>query len=428
MFNKDQFRQIILGNDRVFSEIERSRILFSAGTIVVIIISSLIFLAYDIYLGYPSSLLVYPPFVLTFGFAMFLMRMGKHDAGRLVTLIALNIFVYMVMSSIPEDSMSAIFYLGIMVVEYVLLGHDKKTQLFGLLTLSFTLYCIDSYIDFSLLPVRAYDEATLQVNKVIDFVICVTGILMTIKLLIDYLQDIITQRTKTNEELQRLNNELDKYAYTITHDLKGPIHSMLRLINLPSVEHSNFDQYLTTIRDSLQNLWGLIEDVTEQAKNRNFEVNKEQFNLAETVEIIWELLRYAPEAQGIDLILDMPKNMVVETDKRRIIGILNNLITNSIRYHDVCKEHQYIKVSGCVSDDWFLISVEDNGCGIEPEYQEKVFEMFYRASTVTGGSGLGLFNVKESVDKLDGEIALESSFEEWTIFSIKLPVEEEALV
>ena len=421
MLSTNRLKKSFISNGIVSSEIERSRILFSARTIIVITLVSLFFLAYDIILGYPSSLWVYTPFILLFGFALHLLRRGKHNAGRIVLLVALNFFVYIVMSSIPEDSMSAIFYMSTIVVECVLLGHQKKFRLFTLLSLTFMLYIGDTFVDFSLLPIRSYDEGTLKINKVIDFTICVIGVLMTLKLLIDYLEEIISQRTKNNEELQRLNNELDKYAYTITHDLKGPIHSMYRLIHLPMIERSDFDEYLETIRGSFQKLWDLIDGTTEQARNRNFEVVKETFHVSATIQTIWELMRYAPEAQGIDLILDVPQEFVVETDKRRVIGILNNLITNSIRYHDPSKTNCYIKVSGSRSEGWFYLSVEDNGIGIEPEHQKKVFDMFYRASTEFGGSGLGLFTVKESVEKLSGQITLESTIGKVTIFKIKIP-------
>lgn len=391
---------MLLGNVSIFSGIERSRILFSAATTFVIILSSLFFLAYDIYLGYSSSLWVYTPFILIFGYVIYLLRLGKYDAGISLLLVALNFFIYLVMSSIPEDSMSAIFYIGITVVEYVLLGHEKKLRLFAVLSLSFALYLVDAFVDFSLLPTRQYDETTLQVNKIVDFVICAIVILMVIKLLIDYLQTTIFERTRTNEELQRLNNELDKYTYTITHDLKGPIHSMQSLLYLIEKDRSNIDQYLTTMGECFQNLLVLIEDETERARNRNFEVKKEKFNMRERVEIIWDLSRHSSDAQGIKFLIEMPEGLLVETDKSRITGILNNLITNSIRYHDKSKRNPYIKVSAYVQDYWLHFSVEDNGLGIESEHQEKVFEMFYRASNKLGGSGLGLFAVKESIDKL----------------------------
>lgn len=417
-----QFQKIILGNVSAFSEIEKARIMFSAGTIVVIILLSLVFLVYDIYLGFPSSLFIYPPFILLFCYALHLLRTGSYESGRNLLLVGLNFIVYIILSSIPGDPLSASFYIGVMVVEYVLLGNDKKLELFALFTLTFILYLSDAYLDISPLPMRYYDESTLQVNKTIDFVLCAVGILMSIKLLIDYLQKIIAEQTKSNEELKRLNNELDRYSYTITHDLKGPIHSMLRLVQLPVIDKNNYNQYLDSMRESLQNIWGLIQDVSEQTRNRNFEVSKEVFNMSETVEIIWELVRYAPEAQGINLITDIPKDLKIETDKRRMIGILNNLITNSIRYQDKSRNKRFIQVSAHVSNHWLHLCVEDNGMGIAPEHQQKVFEMFYRGSEMNGGSGLGLFTVKESIDKLMGHIELESQFGKGTTFNIRIPI------
>lgn len=378
---------MLLGNVSIFSGIERSRILFSATTTFVIILSSLFFLAYDIYLGYASSLWVYTPFILIFGYAIYLLRLGKYDAGLCLLLVALNFFIYLVMSSIPEDSMSAIFYIGIIVVEYVLLGHEKKFRLFAVLSLSFALYWVDAFVDFSLLPTRQYDETTLQVNKIVDFVICALVMLMAIKLLIDYLQAIISERTKTNEELLRLNNELDKYTYTITHDFKGPIHSMQSLLYLMENDRSNMDQYLTTMEECFQNLSLLTEEVTERARSRNFDVKQEKFDMPERVKTIWELSRHSSDAQGIKFLMEMPEVLMVETDKSRITGILNNLITNAIRYHDKTKRNPYIKVSAYVENHWLHFSVEDNGLGIASEQQEKVFEMFYRASKKLGGPG-----------------------------------------
>ncbi len=423
MSTSNRFQKLILGDNNAISEIDRSRIMFLARTIVVIVLISLFFLAYDIYLGYPGSLFVYIPFILVFGYALFLLKKFQYDTGRLVFLFSLNFFVYIVMSSIPEDPMSAIFYVAIMVVEYVVLGHEKKYWLFTLLGLTFILYLLDAFSGFSLLPIRSYDETTLQVNKVVDFVIAVLGILLSIKLLIDYMQYIIAERSKDNEELKQVNIELDKYSYTITHDLKGSIFSMLRLVELPALNHENYHEHVSIMKESLQSLLDLIEEVTEQARNRNLEIEKENFNIHQLVKQNWELVKYAPESHKVDLILDIPRDLEIKSDKRRMGGILNNLITNAIRYHDPSKDHQFVRLSGSRNNDAFSLTVEDNGHGIEKEHQHRVFDMFYRASNILGGSGLGLFIVKESVEKLSGSIELESKLGKGTIFKIEIPVE-----
>ena len=115
MLLKKQFQRFILGDNNAFTEIESSRLIFAAATIVLSIFISLFFLAYDIYLGYPISLYVYIPFILIFGLALYFLRSRKFVWGINTFLIALNLFVYVVMSSIPEDSMSALFYISIIV-------------------------------------------------------------------------------------------------------------------------------------------------------------------------------------------------------------------------------------------------------------------------------------------------------------------------
>ncbi|MFY0605084.1 MAG: ATP-binding protein [Cyclobacteriaceae bacterium] len=424
MLTTRRFQKFILGDINVISEIDQSRILFLARTIVVVIAISIFFLGYDLFLGYPSSLFIYIPFVIIFGFALHLLKRFKYDHGRVIFLIALNFFVYIIMSSIPEDSMSALFYLAIIVVEYVLLGHERKYWLITLLSLTFCLYLFDSYSDISLLPMRQYDEDTLYINKIVDFVICIIGVLMSIKLLIDYLQHIIAERNKDNEALKQANIQLDKYSYRITHDLRGPIHSMLRLIELPSIDKSNYDNHIDDMKENLQHIMHMINEVTEQARNKNLDIHKEKFNVSQLVKVAWELVKYAPEAKSINFLFDIPLDLEIETDKRRMSGILNNLITNAIRYHDTSKTSQYIKLTAFVKEDWFHLSVEDNGLGIDKKYQQKVFDMFYRASNILGGSGLGLFIVKESVEKLSGKIKIESSSGKGTTFSLKIPLND----
>jgi signal transduction histidine kinase len=422
MFQKKQFQRFILGDNSDFTEIERSRLIFAAATIVVGIFISLFFLAYDLYLGYSISLYIYIPFILIFGLSLYFLKSRKFVWGINTFLIALNLFVYVVMSSIPEDSMSALFYITIIVAEYVLLGQDQKLRASLLIILSILLYCLDAFGNFSILPIRDYDESTLEANKIIDFIIGVGGILMSIKLLIDYQQRLITETDKKNEELNQVNKELDRYSYTITHDLKGPIISVMRMLEMSISDSSNFKEYSTPMKESLHNIMKLINDVTELTRNKNIEVSKQEFNVSQLIHSIWELLKYAPEAQDIEFKVELDKDLNLSTDKVRLVGIINNLITNAIKYHDNTKKNKFINVSGTVENSVFLLCIEDNGIGIEPQFQQKVFEMFYRASNIEGGSGLGLFNVKESLEKLSGEIALESEFGKGTTFNISIPL------
>jgi signal transduction histidine kinase len=99
----------------------------------------------------------------------------------------------------------------------------------------------------------------------------------------------------------------------------------------------------------------------------------------------------------------------------------DNLISNAVKYCDLSKTNQIIKIDINQSESNIKIVIEDNGLGINKDYQEKVFSMFYRASEKSYGSGLGLYIVKETVKRLGGSIEIESSEGEYTRFIIKLP-------
>ena len=109
------------------------------------------------------------------------------------------------------------------------------------------------------------------------------------------------------------------------------------------------------------------------------------------------------------------------SDEKRVNVILKNLIFNAVKYQSFNQENPSIKVKANEDGNHILISVKDNGEGIDPDIQEKVYEMFFRASEKSSGSGLGLYIVKEMVSKLDGTIQLKSEPDKGSEFIIKLP-------
>jgi signal transduction histidine kinase len=103
--------------------------------------------------------------------------------------------------------------------------------------------------------------------------------------------------------------------------------------------------------------------------------------------------------------------------------VVNNLISNAIKYHDLQKEQPYVRVKARdqPEQNTFSIEVSDNGAGIMETYQDKVFDMFFRGSEKSDGSGLGLYIVKKIVEKLEGKIELRTRYREGTTFTITLP-------
>ena len=126
-------------------------------------------------------------------------------------------------------------------------------------------------------------------------------------------------------------------------------------------------------------------------------------------------------AEDIEGIYEFNQSEKFYSDRSRINIILSNLVSNSVKYHNMNQPNPYVKVSLDVNYKTLTIIVEDNGEGIPPQKIEKIFDMFYRASRNSNGSGLGLYIVKEIVNKLGGTIDVESEVNKGTKFIVKIP-------
>src|SRR5690606_6630161 len=100
---------------------------------------------------------------------------------------------------------------------------------------------------------------------------------------------------------------------------------------------------------------------------------------------------------------------------------LNNLISNAIRYHNSKSEKAFVEIASEIKDNNTEIRIADNGIGIAPEHHDKIFDMFFRVSKKSVGSGLGLYIVKETVEKLNGAITIDSEINKGTTFTISIP-------
>ena len=104
----------------------------------------------------------------------------------------------------------------------------------------------------------------------------------------------------------------------------------------------------------------------------------------------------------------------------RLKIILNNLLSNAIKFQSPQKSDQYIRVSSHATAEKYVIQVEDNGDGIKSEHKEKIFEMFFRGTQRSRGSGLGLYIAREAAEKIQGKIEVESEYGKGTLFHIEL--------
>ena len=133
--------------------------------------------------------------------------------------------------------------------------------------------------------------------------------------------------------------------------------------------------------------------------------------------------QYAPNFSKIKFVVEDKTNLPFITDVMRLKIVLNNLISNAIKFHQYHgSEIPFVKISLDRAGQNFIISVEDNGKGIGAPHLEHIFDMFYRATDQAQGSGLGLYILKEAILKMKGTVKVQSAIDKGTTFMITLPV------
>lgn len=231
------------------------------------------------------------------------------------------------------------------------------------------------------------------------------------------------QLLEQNAELLKINKELDRFVYSASHDLRAPLMSVLGLINIAKLEAKERInlEYLDLMTKSINKLDYFVQDIIDYSRNSRLDLKSEEIDLQNLAREIFEELHYLEDADKIKKEVQCNQESLFFNDLNRIKVVLNNIVSNAIRYSNFSKRNPFIKISINITLKEATILVRDNGQGIAPEHINKIFDMFYRASEHNVGSGLGLYIVKETIQKLGGTITVDSKVRKGTTFAIVLP-------
>lgn len=233
----------------------------------------------------------------------------------------------------------------------------------------------------------------------------------------------VTEQLKAEDRLQAINRELEIFMYKSSHNLKGPVASIKGLVHLIREEvgnESDKKEYLDLMERSVSGLENTLEELMDIARVKQGKLKIEAVDLRHMLEDIGLKLQFMKEWAGIHYTFIVEQQSSFYTDANLMYSILQNLIENAVKYkHE--KNNPMVEVQAEVGLRQTKISVKDNGIGILPEQQERIFEMFYRASEIGSGTGLGLYIVRNAIQKLGGSISVESSLLEGSCFRISLP-------
>ncbi len=232
----------------------------------------------------------------------------------------------------------------------------------------------------------------------------------------------ISEQKKIEEELKIRNSELDNFVYKVSHDLRAPLSSVLGLVNLAQMpgNDDNPAEYLKIIGDKVGQLDHFISDVLSHSKNLKLDVKSGVIDFNIIIEKTFKDLSYMRGADQIKRNVEIHGGIFC-SDPWRIGEIFRNLISNAIKYRKLNNVSCAVFIQVKITPERASITFRDNGIGISAENMNKIFEMFYRASEQSEGSGLGLYIVKNAVEKLNGQVNVKSSPNKGTQFEISLP-------
>jgi PAS domain S-box-containing protein len=226
-------------------------------------------------------------------------------------------------------------------------------------------------------------------------------------------------------ELMKTNSELNRFVYSVSHDLRAPLLSILGLANLINDDEDfkkiELREKVDMIKKSIKRLDTFISDILDYSRNGRLEVSRDEINFKKLVNETRENLKFMEGTDGYNLQLYIHQPAKFISDKGRIGIVLNNIISNAIKYQDTNKANPFVNIRIESDEEKAVLTIEDNGIGIEEKNQAKIFDMFYRVSKLSNGSGLGLYIVKETIEKLQGTIKLESQLAKGSKFIITLP-------
>lgn len=234
----------------------------------------------------------------------------------------------------------------------------------------------------------------------------------------------IEDKRLAEEELKLKNEELNNFVYRVSHDLRAPITSVEGLINIIKLElkskSSDLRPFISLLEDRMKNLDRFIYDILNYSRNIRTSVSIEKIEFRSIISACFEELEYLDNAMKIKKTIQVsPKSFF--NDKMGIHEIFRNIISNAIKYAHKSKDSNTIDINIKINKKEANISIRDNGIGIARDVLPKIFDMFYRGSELSKGSGIGLYLVTQSVDKMGGKIDVKSTLGKGTEFVIQLP-------
>ncbi|MDH3537938.1 MAG: HAMP domain-containing histidine kinase [Gammaproteobacteria bacterium] len=212
-------------------------------------------------------------------------------------------------------------------------------------------------------------------------------------------------------DLEARNEELERYAYTISHDLKSPLYTIQGFTgflekDLAQGDNAKMRKDLNQIRDAVTTMSKLLDDILNLSRVNLSDEAAQQLSLADIVDDAIKLVAREIGEHNVEVRVQ-PNLPVVYSSPQRLTEVFQNLISNAAKFRGD-QQTPIVEIGATLEGEWVLCYVRDNGIGIAPEYRDRVFNLFERLDNSAPGTGIGLAIVKRIIERLGGEIWVKS--------------------
>ncbi|MBT3748487.1 MAG: PAS domain S-box protein, partial [Bacteroidetes bacterium] len=244
--------------------------------------------------------------------------------------------------------------------------------------------------------------------------------------LVDDLNKESNELDKTNKQLIRLNEELEKFTYSVSHDLKAPLrgidgYSQLLLDDFGNDLPQGAQEFLANIRKDTEQMNLLIEDLLAYSRMELKDFFLENINLNSLIDRNVSSFSKIFSSENFQIKLTIPNEFIITADKEGLNLILRNLIDNAIKFTSN-RKNSSIEIGANETKTHWLIYVKDNGIGFDMIYHDKIYQIFQRLHLAEEyqGTGVGLAMVSKAINRMNGKIWAESSPNKGASFYIEI--------
>lgn len=418
---------MVIGNEIIHSRAEFKRLMLTGYLSLICMVVAVVYPILDITNGVYYALPGYVVLFILPATSIFLIRRKRYMAAKVLLMIAGNLVVFFAAINDPFETGVFLFFIPTGIGLFSILEFKERKVGVALTAFSLFLFLLAYYGDLHSPYVQPLSQFYIQVSLIFNYCVSLTISFLMINFLMSLnnrseneLMEKEELANQKNKELQKVNDELDRFVYSVSHDLRSPLSSILGLTNLAkkATDPKDLEQLLTMIQGRVEAQDHFIREIIDYSRNARTDTQMEDVPLKGLVNEIIIALKFSSSGQ-IEFRNLIDEKTHLHSDKTRLSIILNNLVSNSIKYHNYTLDHLFVEVG--YDEEQNRIYVKDNGTGIRSEHQGKIFNMFYRGSDRSTGSGLGLFITREAVEKLGGKIEVQSTYGEGSTFSVFLP-------